>query len=113
MELSVSTDVATIIRKKWQLKNDAMIRIAPAHGASHGPKQKLIVNPKNAHPVKSVRVDGLTFFVDYDDEWFFSGLQTTLAYDSHHGIVFNFENHQGQNPDAVTGASSKYEWMWY
>lgn len=113
MRLKIDKEVVVQLKKKRNLKDGAKIRLAPAHGASHGPKQKLIVNPKNAHPVKTVQVHGLTFFIDYDDEWFFSGLLTKLSYDSDQGIIFSFENHQGQNPDAVTGASNKYEWMWY
>lgn len=113
MKLIVTPAAAKQIQQRWQLTKGTIVRLAPANGPHHGPHQRIIPKAGKQDAVYKTTVDGLTFVVTYEDEWFFSGLVTTLDYDQEDGLRFSFADHQGRNPDAVTGASNKYEWMWY
>lgn len=55
---------------------------------------------------------GINYHINFGDDWFFSGKITTVDYDAvHDDLEFKFENENGQ-PDASTGASSRFEEYW-
>lgn len=66
--------------------------------------------------------DGINYHVDFDDSWFFSGLVTLIDYqngDSEPSFSFQRAegtvteaNFTGENVDATTGASSRFEDYW-
>lgn len=113
MQLEVTPAAAKQVQKQFQLTSGAKVRLAPANGPHHGPHQKIIPVSTLQSVVAATKVNGITFVVSYDDEWFFSGLITTLDCQPDRGLFFTFVDHHGQNPDAVSGASNQYEWMWY
>lgn len=111
MRLEVTTAAAQAAEQKWP--RESYLRLRPNGDKKHGPKQELTPTKKPGRVVAVKKVGSLTFYISYDDEWFFSGLLTTLDYQPGQGFVFSFADSQGHNPDSVSGASSQYEWMWY
>ena len=114
MQLIVTSAAADWIKKHFELNDGDAVRLAPqGQHPHHGPHQRLLVHAPQREVVKTAAQQGITFFITAEDEWFFSGLKITVDYRGDNDVRFDFEDNNGRNPDAETGASQKYEWMWY
>lgn len=97
----------------------------------HGFSQGFTREDKPIEPVLEVKKDGINYHIDSLDEWFFSGLVTTVDYSAKlDGPVFHFahengddtpdvaglatdaDDHNDNKADASTSASRKYEEYW-
>lgn len=87
------------------------VTIQPKH-VTHSPHQGYAQENDLAVAAVVVNQDGINYHINLDDEWFFSGMTTTIDYDPiRNDLVFEFDNGTG-NPDALTGASSRFEEYW-
>lgn len=116
MKLKVTDVASQCLIKQLGLKTGDGVRffgktVKPKH-VQHTPFQGYEKDPAK-DPVAEIIKDGINYHVNFADSWFFSGLTTTVDYDTQqHQITFSFVNANGENPDAVTGASSQFEDYW-
>lgn len=73
--------------------------------AEHGPKQGYAKDNHPDRPIYSIQKDGINYHINFDDDWFFSNLVTTIDYNDNDGLTFSFAG----GPDTVAGASINYE----
>ena len=73
--------------------------------AEHGPKQGFAKDNHPDRPIYEIQKDGIYYHVNFDDDWFFSNLETHIDYSPDAGLTFKFQG----GPDTVTGASINYE----
>ena len=73
--------------------------------AEHGPKQGYANDNHPERPIYSSQKDGINYHINFDDDWFFSNLVTTIDYNDKDGLTFSFAG----GPDTVAGASINYE----
>lgn len=97
----------------------------------HGFSQGFTREDKPVEPILELKKDGINYHIDSLDEWFFSGLVTTVDYSAKlDGPVFHFkhengddtpdvaglkkdeDDHSDSKADASTSASRKYEEYW-
>lgn len=79
---------------------------------THTPQQGYAPENDLQSAAINVHQDGINYHINLGDEWFFSGMTTTVDYDkTTDDLVFDFDNGTG-NPDASTGASSRFEEYW-
>lgn len=87
------------------------ITVQPKH-VTHSPHQGYSKENKLAMAALVVNQDGINYHINLEDEWFFSGMTTTVRYDrDQDNLIFEFDNGTS-NPDAMTGASSRFEEYW-
>ena len=73
--------------------------------AEHGPKQGFAKDNHPDRPIYEIQKDGINYHVNFDDDWFFSNLETHIDYSPDAGLTFEFQG----GPDTVAGASINYE----
>lgn len=73
--------------------------------AKHGPKQGYAKDNHPDRPIYEIKKDGINYHINFDDDWFFSNLTTTIDYTDLDGLIFQFSG----GPDTVAGASINYE----
>lgn len=73
--------------------------------AEHGPKQGYAKDNHPDRPIYEIKKDGINYHVNFDDDWFFSNLTTTIDYNDQDGLTFTFSG----DPDTGAGASINYE----
>ena len=88
------------------------------HQVKHTPQQGFAVENSLGDAVLNVKRDGVNYHINFSDEWFFSGLVTTVDYtpgaDQPH-FAFQSEAAPAEaatDPDATTAASRKFEDFW-
>lgn len=72
--------------------------------AEHGPKQGYAKDNHPDRPIYEIKKDGINYHINFDDDWFFSNLTTTIDYDGQKGLTFHFDG-----IDTGAGASINYE----
>ncbi|HJE26386.1 HesB/YadR/YfhF family protein [Limosilactobacillus pontis] len=95
------------------------------HHVAHTPDQGFAVEDDLADAVLTTSRDGINYHINFTDEWFFSGLVTTIDYQSGTDQPrFTFAKEQPtmtttptsdsptQATDASTAASQKFEDYW-
>lgn len=122
MELNVTTDAAKQLRQQLKVTDgaSALIRLKverPANGHRQQARVVPLIVKQMNQPIAQVTVAETTFYVDFADEWFFSGQQVTV--DCAAGKV-DYLGQNGQSlvhpqtdSDASTSASQQFEEMWY
>lgn len=120
MKLIVTDSADQFLHNRLHLQSGNGVRFyseeKPGH-IHHGAQQRAV---KTAAPQQSVfsRIkNGVNYYVSLDDDWFFSGLTTTVDYDPQRGLYFAFSPEQRdgkaqQDPDATTAPSQKFEDFW-
>ena len=122
-------------KKEFGLENGGGIKFyGKVYGSTevhHGFSQGFARQDQPIDPVLEVVKDGIDYHVNDIDEWFFSGLVTTVDYDPRtDGPIFHFKHEDGDDTpevaglkkdsddhadnkaDASTGASQRYEEYW-
>ncbi len=127
MELRVTKQAANLLRAKFKLtRNDkGLIRLVVVKPVN-GTRQQAQITPQLVtaadQPIASASVDGTDFYVDFADEWYFSGQVVTVDVDGQE-LSYDFKKlaPQPSSPqpvtkplasDATTSASSHFEELW-
>lgn len=127
MELRVTKRAADLLRAKFKLTQDdkKLVRFAvvkPVNGTRQQAQIRPQLVPTADQPIASASVDGTDFYVDFADEWYFSGQLVTVDADDQE-LSYNFKRlvPQPSAPqpvekplasDATTSASSHFEELW-
>lgn len=71
----------------------------------HGPKQGYAKDNHPDRPILEIKKDGINYHINFDDDWFFSDLTTTIDYSDKDGLTFSYQG----GPDTLSSASVNYE----
>ncbi len=127
MELHVTNKAADLLRSKFKLAKDGkgLIRFAIVKPVN-GTRQQAQITPQLVttadQPIASASVDGTYFYVDFADEWYFSGQVVTVDADNQE-LSYDLKKLAPQPSapqpvekplasDATTSASSHFEELW-
>ena len=89
-----------------------------------GPRQGFTPEKDLSKATVVEKKDGINYHINFNDSWFFSGLVTLIDYRNNdqwpvfffqreeNGQTVTADNFTGENVDATTGASSKFEDYW-
>ncbi len=127
MELRVTEKAADLLRAKFKLNqgDHALIRFA-VDKPVNGTRQQAQIEPRLTRvadsPIAAVSVGETEFYVDFADEWYFSGQVVTVDV-ADQQLSYQFRGlapkpttpqpaDQSQPSDATTSASSHFEELW-
>ncbi len=124
MKLVITATANRWFLKHFKLKSGDGVKffgttVQPRH-VQHTPDQGFAKEDDLSTAVLTVNKGGINYHINFADEWFFSGLVTTVdlaAGDSQPRFAFQKEHPDSTNPktlvtDANTAASRKYEGYW-
>ena len=120
MKLKVTDQAATWLRDHLHLQAGDRVALV-AEKTANGVDVKLQRPEEPGQPVTQVVKDGVTYYVDFSDEWYFSGKVTTVDYAANKGIVFHFKAEDANlkivkgnvvKADSTTAASRAFEDIW-
>lgn len=108
MEIHISDSASQWLIKDLELNAGDGVKFFAASDqipAEHGPKQGYAKDNHPDRPIYELEKDGINYHVNFEDDWFFSNLITTIDYNDQAGLTFSFTG----GPDTVAGASINYE----
>lgn len=128
MKLIITASASEWFQKKFNLKSGDGVKFygktTQPHHVKHGPVQGFAVERSLGDAAITLNQDGINYHINFNDEWFFSGLVTLVDYQpGSEAPVFHLQkevagqavdltNFTDQDVDATTGASSKFEDYW-
>lgn len=120
MKLIVTDSADQFLRNRLHLQAGDGVRLYSEERPGrihHGARQKAVKTAAPQQPVFNIIKNGISYYVSLDDDWFFSGLTTTVDYTPQRGLYFAFSPEQKdgktqQGPDATTAPSQKFEDFW-
>lgn len=126
MQLNITDSASRWFATHYRLNTGNGIKIfgktvQPRH-VQHTPDQGFAVEDRLDDAALNILKDGINYHINFTDEWFFSGLVTTIDYspeDDHPTFSFkkelpasSKENPYLTTPDATTTASQRFEGYW-
>ncbi|WP_431799266.1 HesB/YadR/YfhF family protein [Halobacillus andaensis] len=84
MNLKVTEEAAKWYKNELELNNDTPLRFYVRYGGVGGLQPGLSLAIKQvdpAEPVAEDKVEGVYFYIEEDDEWYFDGHSLTVEYD--------------------------------
>lgn len=114
MKLVVTNSADKFLRDHLHLHPGDKVRFyskeKPGH-IHHGSQQCFVKGQSLEKPVAKVSKGGVDYYIDFEDDWFFSGLTTRVDYDPEQGIIFAFAS-EDRKADATTAVSKNFEDFW-
>ena len=127
MKLEVTQAATAVIRDRLKLNNNSSVvvrfqLVRPNDGNIDNIGVEPTVVKKADQPIAQVTVDGLVFYVDFADEWYFSGKKVLVG--AHEGqLSYQYSRlaptaavqpakQSPQVSDATTSASRHFEELW-
>lgn len=120
MKLEVTDHAASWLKGHLGLHEGDQLAFVAEKGPA-GIKVKYQVPTEPGQAVAKVVKAGVTYYIDFNDEWYFSGKVTTVDYEKQRGISYHFaaENDDLKivkgnvvQADSTTAASRAFEDFW-
>ena len=128
MKLIITNIASKWFQDNYDLKPGDWVRIygktIQPRDVHHGPRQGFAPERDLSNATVIEKKDGINYHINFNDSWFFSGLVTLINSQNNdqypafffqreeNGQVVTADNFIGENVDATTGASSKFEDYW-
>ena len=128
MKLIITNSASKWFQNNYALKPGDGVRIygktVQPRNVQHGPRQGFTPEKDLSKATVVEKKDGINYHINFNDSWFFSGLVTLIDYRNNdqwpvfffqreeNGQTVTADNFTGENVDATTGASSKFEDYW-
>lgn len=119
MQLIITDNASQWFKKNLNLTSGSGIKLygktVQPHNVKHSPEQGYAVEDNLDNATVVTEKDGISYHINFDDGWFFSGMIVTVDYienDAQPTFNFKWEHNGNTDVDASTGASSKYEEYW-
>lgn len=128
MKLIITNSASKWFQNNYALKPGDGVRIygktVQPRNVHHGLRQGFTPEKDLSKATVVEKKDGINYHINFNDSWFFSGLVTLIDYRNNdqwpvfffqreeNGQTVTADNFTGENVDATTGASSKFEDYW-